>query len=150
MPETTIRWQCATKIVELARVHESLIDVDVEATFPGDEVGPECIYLADLDGTLDVPVTRGPARVVYDDTFEMTWAVEVRANGRTRDETMTACDVLVAALQDVIANDAQLGALPGVISARLTRQNGPLGVEFKAVGLVAVAQVIVAVHSRLT
>lgn len=152
MAETTIRWACVERILELAREHELLRgdDTTVASIWPGDEAGVECIYLADLDGELTVPVSRDDQRVTYDDKFTITWAVELKANGRDPDELMARADVLLGALQDVIAMRSQLGKLDGVVSARLGEQNGPLGVEFRGVGLMVVARQLVNVHARLS
>lgn len=148
MAETTIRWQAVTRIVELARERPELADVNVTPIYPGDEAGAECVYLGDLAGPLSVPVTRAQdARVTYDDKFDITWAIEVW--GTDADTTMARAAQIVAALQDVIATESQLDDLDGVVTARITDQNGPLGTDTRN-GILAVAQVVVSVLARYT
>lgn len=148
MAETTIRWQAIWRIVELARERPELADVNVSTIYPGDEAGAECVYIGDLTGPLTVPVTRAAgARVTYDDRFDITWAIEIW--GTDPDETMARADQVIAAFQDVIANESQLDDLDGVVSARITDQNGPLGTSARS-GVLAVAQLVVSIHARYT
>lgn len=149
MAQTSIRWACISRILDLARVQPTFAGVTVEATWPGDAAGPERVYVGDLTGTLTVPAFVGPARAMYDDQFTITWAIEVVANGRSPDETMARCVEMIAGLQDVVAGDAGLGDLDGVLHAVMSEQRGPLGMEFPGVGLVAVAQLDIDVTARL-
>lgn len=148
MAETTIRWQAIRRIVDLARERPELTDVNVSTVYPGDEAGAECIYVGDLTGPLTVPVTRAAsARVTYDDRFDITWAIE--AWGADPDTTMARADQIIAAFQDVIATESQLDDLDGVVTARITDLNGPLGTDTRN-GILAVAQIVVSVHARYT
>lgn len=151
MADVTIRWACVNRIVDLASGHHDLADVNVAGTYPGDEAGAECVYCADITGNLEVPVTRAEGhRVVYDDEFEILFGIDVKADGKDRAETMARCEVVISALVDVLATKPWLDGLDGVISARVSVPNGPTGIEFKGVGLIAVAQVVVKVHSRIS
>jgi hypothetical protein len=149
MAETSNRWKCARRIIELARTHDDLQGVNVEPGWPGDEKGVELIYLDHIEGDLDVPVTRAEnARVAYDDRFELHFAVRVVSDGLDRVGTMDRMFQMVAAFQDVIALESQLDNLDGVVAARM--QHGrEESYDVPAIGFFAHATVIVAVHSRL-
>lgn len=150
MAENTIRWKVISRIAELARQRAELDGVTIDpAGFPGDLHGSEAVYLSDLQGSLNVPVTRTAGeRVTYDDDFTITWAIDVFADGKDRDDTMARADEIVAAMQDVIANDCQLGQLDGLVTARLNEQRGPIGIDVQGVGLVVHAQLFVQIHAR--
>ena len=79
----------------------------------------------------------------------MVWGIEVVGAEKDLDEVMARIDVLLNAFIEVVARNAQLANLPGVISARITGFKGPLAPEFPATGRIAVAQLTVTVHSRI-
>jgi len=150
MADTTIRWTCVQRTLDLARERPELAGVTVTGVYPGDDRGTELVYVGDLTGDLNVPLTRSASqRVIYDDEFDITWVVEVRSNGLTADQVMARADEIIGVLQDVIANDAQLDTLDGVVSSRLTRQEGPTGAEIRGAGVIAIAHLVQHIHSRL-
>lgn len=153
MAQTTMRWTCIERLVELLNEHEVFAtsdDLEAHGTYPGDQAGPECVYCADVNGEMKVPVSRAEGeRVTYDDKFQIMLGVDIKANGRDRAETVERCQDVVGAMVETVAMNPMLGNLDGVITARIDVPNGPLGVEFKATGFLAVAQVVVGVHARL-
>jgi len=149
MAEPTIRWACITRILELLREREELANVSITPGYAGDEAGTECIWVDDVDGDMNVPVMRGPdAPVTYDDTFRLPIEIKVVADGKDHDETRARLAEIEATVIEVIARRSQLGALPGVISARITEARESSG-EIRAVGTLAFAEVVTTVHYRI-
>lgn len=149
MTDPSIRWQCVLRIIDVLREAFDGADVNLSPSWPGDEAGIESVYLFDIGGPLDVPLTRGSEEaLIYDDKFEMAWRIQVEPNGRTREEVGTRCEEIIATFIDAIAREAQLQKLTGVISARLTNQDGPSVFELRGTGAVALAELTIAVHSR--
>lgn len=152
MAATTVRWACVSRIFDLAAEHEALRadDCTVEPIWPGDRAGVECVYVSDVDGELNVPVSRADGEpVTYDDQFTITIAFDVNSNGRDNAETMERIEEMVGAVREVVAAQSQLGRnIAGVITARLGAQHGPWGWEIKGVGLAAHAQLDVEVTAR--
>lgn len=149
MAETPVRWECVRRIIDLARDHEALRGVNIQPGWPGDEVGVECIYLDHIEGDLTVPVTKDEtARVNYDDTFDLTWAVRIASDGKTRDGTMARLFEIVSALHDVIATQSQLDQLDGVVAARISHGREEAD-DVRGMGFFGFASIVVSVHSRL-
>ena len=65
----------------------------------------------------------------------------------TLDDTMDQLSVLVAAVENALANDTSLGSLDGVLSAEITRER--MTSAMFPEGPVGFAEVVVSVSTRL-
>jgi hypothetical protein len=148
--DASVRWPCAKRIIDLAREDGDLNGMTIQAPYPGDEAGAECIWLSDVDGSLEVPVYKAPGSPVdYDDVFRLPFQVRVAANGKNPDQVMDRLHEIVAALRRIIIENVSLVDLDGVVSATLIDDQWSAGV-IKGVGLLAFAEVVVEVHSRIS
>jgi hypothetical protein len=142
---TSIRWAVTKHLVDLLRADPDLAGVRVEPGYPGDDAGAECVWVYGLDGDLSIPVMTG-GRKQRDDRFEIPFQVAVQ-NNRDLDSTFTRLTQIVAAIEDVLANDPSMGGIDGVVSAEITRERLSCGPSRQL--WMGVAEVVVSVHSRL-
>ena len=146
-PTTNIRWAVCKHILDLLRPHANLVDVQIDPGYPGDDAGPDCIWIDGLDGDLEIPVSNA-GRKYRDDIFEIPFEIRVAGNGRTRDEVMERTTAISAAIEDILADDPGLDDFPGVIDAEITSEKATCG-ELRGTGFIGFAEVVVSVHSRL-
>lgn len=146
MATTTIRWEAATRIVDLLRADGSLVGVTVEPGWPGDRYQTaQLIWIDELDGECEIPVMTG-GRKQRNDNFDIPLQMRVIGLG-TLDDTMDKLSVLVAAVENLLANDTSLNSLDGVLSAEITRERMTSAVFPE--GPVGFAEVVVSVSTRL-
>jgi hypothetical protein len=142
---TTIRWEAATRTVEL--VAARIPTVQVEPVFPGDRQEDRCVWLGLIEGSVSVPTAKAGRRH-RDDKFEIPLYVRVAG---VDDVNQTAADVaeIMAVIEDTLAESPKLGELAGVIASEIVSERGP-HIEQGKFGVIGWADVIVAVHARLT
>lgn len=146
MATTSIRWEAATRIVDLLRNDPALAAVSVEPGWPGDRSpSAQLIWIDELDGTCEIPVMTG-GRKQRNDDFDIP--LQMRVIGlATLDEIMDRLSVLIAAVENLLANDTSLNNLDGVLSAEITRER--MTSSTFPEGPVGFAEVIVSVSTRL-
>ena len=113
MATTSIRHLVILELMD--RVATALPGVRVDACWPGDELEMESVYVADTIGSLTVPVF-GPARLTRDDRFDVRMVVQGGSPQSDTREAMERAALLLAAVEDVLADNPGLGAMDGVVS----------------------------------
>ena len=146
MATTNIRWDACTSVVTILRADATLAAVTVEPGWPGDRPPTaQLIWIDELDGTCEIPVMTG-GRKQRNDDFDIPLQMRVIGLG-TLDDTMDQLSVLVAAVENALANDTSLGSLDGVLSAEITRER--MTSAMFPEGPVGFAEVVVSVSTRL-
>jgi hypothetical protein len=131
--------------VDLLRADPDLAGVRVEPGYPGDDTGPEAVWVYGLDGELRIPLMQA-GRKQRDDRFEIPFQIAVN-NNRDLDTTFQRLTEIVAAIEDVLADDPSLGGIDGVIDAEIVRERLSCGPSRQL--YMGIAEVVVSVHSRL-
>jgi hypothetical protein len=142
---TSVRWAVTKHLVDLIRANPDLAGVRVEPGYPGDEAGAEAIWVYGLDGELSIPLMQA-GRKQRDDRFEIPFQVAVSLNANL-DTTFQRLTEIVAAIEDVLADDPSLGGIDGVIAAEITSERLSCGPSRQL--YMGVAEVVVSVHARL-
>lgn len=145
-PTTSIRWTCVKHLIDLLRDHALMAGVVVEPGWPGDQVGPETVWVADLDGQVNIPVMTG-GRKQRDDLFRIPFEIRIVGNVDL-DATFARLTEIVSAIEDVLADSPTLSELDGVVSAEVTEERFSIA-DVPATGRVGMAELVVSVHSRL-
>lgn len=144
------RWTVTSTLLGLIRSHELVTTATkVQATWPGDEILPETIWVEDTDGAAEWPVAH-PDRRPFDDFFVIT--LRVRVAGKTsEDAVMNRTGELIAAVVEVVqANQTDLRQVVGVESVEVGPLRGPVGFEVQGNGWGGIGEIEIAVHSRIT
>lgn len=124
---------------------DDLDGVQVEPGWPGDTLKDEAVWVDELDGELVIPVMSA-GRKYRDDKFTVPF--EIRVTGKKDlDATMSRLSVIVAAIEDVLADDPGLDGLDGLIAAEVTAERMTAG-EIANTGWVGFAEVVVSCHAR--
>ena len=146
MATTNIRWVACQRIVSILRSDNLLAGVTVEPGWPGDRVSSaQLIWIDELDGTCEIPVMTA-GRKQRNDDFDIPLQMRVLGLG-TLDDTMNQLSVLVASVENALANDTSLDDLDGVLSAEVTRER--MTSAMFPEGPVGFAEVVVSVSTRL-
>jgi len=144
---TSIRWSLTSHLVDLLRNDPTLLGVSVEPGWPGAKhVTAEMVWVDELAGDVAIPLAVA-GRKPRDDDFTIPFELRV-AGMTTLDETMARVSELVAAIENVLANDPTLGDFDGLIDAEITSERMTAG-ETPESGYVGFAEVVVSCHSRL-
>jgi hypothetical protein len=102
---------------ELAdRTRARLAGVTVDVGWPPEGFDGDGIWVAGVNGTQDTPFIGGDGRANRDDTFTVTVVAQAVAPGGTCQDAEEALARITAALEDVLAEEATLGDLDGLIS----------------------------------
>lgn len=142
------RWAATSATLDLIREHEQVpSSVSVTATFPGDELKAESVWVDSIEGDISWPVMQADRRQ-YDDQFDITLAVST-LDKATEDAAMTRTEELVSAVVEALQDLSTLDDLDGVVSAEVTSA-AMFAAETKTAGFVGRGQVVVSVHSRIT
>jgi hypothetical protein len=142
------RWACTSAVLDLIREHELIPStVSVSATFPGDQIREEAIWAESVEGEISWPVMQAGRRQ-FDDNFDITIAIRT-ANNRDEDTAMTRTEELMAAVVEALQDLSTLNDLDGVVSAEATSAS-MFAAETKTVQFVGRAEVVIAVHARIT
>jgi hypothetical protein len=147
VPATSVRWLVVSHLVDLFRAEGDLDGVLVEPGWPGDQrVRAETIWLDRIDNVnITIPVMTG-GRKQRDDMFTLPFQVRV-AGRHDLDQTMARVMELLAAVENVLADDPTLGDFTGVVSAEITSERQSVGTTPE--GCIGFGEVIVTVHTRL-
>ena len=147
MAETTVWWSAVERLVSLLRVHPSLIgSVDIHTGWPGDlHRKPEIVFVDELSSTEDRPVMKS-GRQVRDESFRLPLIVVITGRGDL-DSTMCRTSAVVAAIQDVLADEPALSDLDGVLFGWVARKSMSCGQTPE--GPIGTARVVVDVTARL-
>lgn len=146
MATTSIRWALTKHLIDILRNDVDLASVTVEPGWPGNEyVTAEMVWVDELAGDVVVPVMSA-GRKQRDDVFTIPF--EIRVAGKTDlDAVMERLSVLVATIEDALANDPGLDTYDGLIDAEVVSE------RFTAArtpdGVLGFAEVVVEAHSRL-
>lgn len=123
----------------------TLDGVQVEAGWPGDTLKSEAVWIDQLDGEVTIPVMTA-GRKYRDDRFTVPFEVRV-AGKASLDATMTRLAVIVAEIEDVLADDPGLDTLDGLISAEVSEERMTAG-EIANTGWIGFAEIVVSCHAR--
>jgi len=147
MAETTVWWSAVERLVSLLRVHPSLIgSVDVHTGWPGDlHRKPEMVFVDELSSTEDRPVMKS-GRQVRDESFRLPLIVVITGRGDL-DSTLCRTSAVVAAIQDVLADEPALSDLDGVLFTWVAEKSMSCGQTPE--GPIGTARVVVDVTARL-
>jgi hypothetical protein len=148
MAATSVRWECVRDVIEGTRNQPNASGVQVEYGYPGDNAGPELLYVYSLEGTMDIPVMSA-GRKPRSDTFVITLRCSVTGQVDLEQAQGRVSEIL-AATEDYLADYSTLSDdMTGVtMSARITdmRQAGAL----TPAGPEASGFVDIEVHTRLS
>ena len=146
-PTTSIAWPLAQQVATLIGAHANCSTINVYPFWPGDKAQkPEFVVVEDLKVT-DIAVAGWQSgRKQRNETIGLTVKCYV-TNKRTADALMDRLGELVAAVEDVFADDLTLGTA-GVIHGQVT------GVEYDPfetpdTGFVGSAAVTCSIVTRL-
>lgn len=145
---TNARWVVIPQLLDLISRHPNMTDVQVAYEYPGQSLDVKALWISDVAGvSYEVPV-QTPDRVMREDIFALTLRVWV-ADTDDLLPTMEAVAEIIGAVEDVVADDVELG-MPGVvIDSLITNVNGPLPVQTDHDGHVGVAEITVQIETRL-
>lgn len=149
MASTSIRWAAAEQLQTLARAHATITDDNiVQLIYPGDEAGPDAMWIPADGITGEITVANMKAgRKERDDRFEISYLA--RAQGyTTATEAAERVEELCAVLEDVLADDPTLDDLDGLVHAVLATKEGPAVFNFAGGGFIAYGRVAISLHAR--
>ena len=144
---TLNRWTVAEAILDAVRSSPMIgVGVSVTATWPGDEIADEAVWLDSLEGELSNPVLNAGRRY-RDDLFEVP--LNVRIAGKPTDsQTMLRLAEICGAIESVMAEPTTVLEVEGVISVDAPEVS-MFGAEMRD-GFIGRGEVRIPVHSRLT
>lgn len=117
----------------------------VEPGWPGDKLEAETVWVDQLDGDLSIAVLSA-GRKRRDDKFDIPF--EIRVAGKSDlDATMDRLSEIVAAIEDVLADDPGLDAFTGLIAAWISSERMTSG-EVAGTGWIGFGEVVVSCHAR--
>lgn len=146
MATTNIRWAAVLKVVTLLRASAALTGVQVSPGWPGESIKAEAIWCDNIRGDMEIALL-GAGRKQRDDTFRIP--LEIKVSGKVDlDAVALRLGQLIAAVEDVLADDPTLGALDGIQWAEIGEVQSICGRTPD--GPVGFAEVVLEVHSRLT
>lgn len=146
MATTSIRWVVAKRLVEVFAADARMSGVAVHPTWPGDKnVTAEMVWIGPLEGDVTREVMTG-SRLWRDDIFTAPIRARV-AIGASTDDAMTRLSEIVGTVDDVLASNAGLSNLDGVISAVVIFEG--LTPAQTPEGLFAFAEMTLQIHTRL-
>lgn len=121
MPTTTIAWALAQQVATLIDAKSATTGATVSAAWPGDKnAKSQMVVVEELKATdVSIPGSKS-GRVERDETITMTVKVYVGGGAyKTADAVMDRCSELIAAVEDVFADDMSL-ATSGVWQSQVT------------------------------
>lgn len=154
MATTSIRWALTRHMVARLANLPALSGVGVWPAWPGDKkVSREMLYVDELAGALNIPLSEGPNnRHSRDDKFDIVFLTRIAGTKAEDPRTglIAAGDrlaVVVGVLEDWLADDPSLDEFDGVVSAEISDARSAIGMTQE--GPMAFGQLTVSVHSRL-
>ncbi len=121
---TSIRPLVKSAIINKLRLKPALAGVQIAYGWPGDALEKESIWVGKVSGNVKIAVMSA-GRKYRDDMFDVTVFISAGLEGGTEEETEARATVLLAALEDVLADDPSLGSIAGLIDAELSSVDGP-------------------------
>ncbi len=149
MASAPIRQVVAEHLVDVLAGHELLGGVQVEDGYPGElaAAGPELVWVAEIANVeVAIPVGTGGTKV-YDDRFAVRLSIRV-AGRPNRRATARRLAEIHRGIHQVLATDATLDDLDGVLSAEITDRRSTVGSPTPD-GHLGFGLVVVTVHSRI-
>lgn len=145
MATTNIRWGIASHLLAMLRNSSDLAGVGIHPGWPGDRATSEIMWIMGFDGTVEIPVLTG-GRKQRDDIF--TIPLEIRTTrGNSLDAVFERLTDLIAAVENILADDPSLGGLDGLMSAEITDERMTCGLTDH--GHIGFAEITISVHTRL-
>lgn len=121
--------------------------VPVSSGHPGDTMGPEGIYLGEVDGNMEIPTIRA-GRKKRDEDYTVEVVCFTGSTDDAPDAAETRAFELGGALEDILANDPTL-AVEGVQWASISAFQESVAFDATANGWVARVTYSVSVKARL-
>ena len=103
----------------------SLEGVTILDGLDGKQITNETIIVANLKGVEGGIRDMRAGRKARTDKFDVTVILWAAQQGQTAAQARSRCVELLAALEDVLADDPSLGSVPGLYSAQLGPYDGP-------------------------
>lgn len=149
MATAPVRQVVAEHLVDVLAGHELLGGVQVEDGYPGElsATGPELVWIAEVaDTEVSIPVGTGGSKV-YDDRFAVRFSIRVAGRPSRRAAARRLAEIQ-AGIHQVLAADATLGGLDGVVSAEITDRRSTVGSPTPD-GHLGFGLAVITVHSRI-
>lgn len=153
MAQTSARVTVRYALLDALQAHDDLTGVQVEEMHPGDAKQRELVFLgATRPSESDIPTMKA-GRKQLNDEFLIDVHFEATKGYTTARDGLERIAVLMAALEDVLLDDPQLGldqSESGLLSATPTGdRNGPDPYRTKE-GIVAYGRIAVECRTRLS
>lgn len=148
MAKNNRRAAVKTAIVNGLQAKPELAQVQVSYSYPGDKLEQEAIYTAACSGEIAINFQQG-GRKQRDDHFDLTLVIQTGTKGLTPVESEAAVTVLLAPVEDFLADDPSISNLDGIIDCQMTTVDGPNTTRTKE-GAMSYFIVTLHVHARYT
>jgi hypothetical protein len=146
---TDARYVVVDALIAALRAHPNLADTQVEDHEPGGlRLEDNALWLDDVEGISTSVVASVAGRHARDDRFRLTFILWVAWRDDFR-PTIDRATEIIAAVEDVLADDPELGIPEVCIIAEVTNKNGPKAFETPNDGHIGGATIEVEVHTRL-
>ena len=119
----TPRSQVRAAIIDRLSRHPALTGVQIARQIPAD-IAAEHVLLANIEGTMQLRTIKA-GRKQREDRFTITVYIGAMRAGQTAEQAENRAAAFLAALEDVLANDATLTGVDGVQQINLGRVLGP-------------------------
>jgi hypothetical protein len=147
MATTSIRSEVKAALV--STITAALPGVQVSQGWPGRGIEPEFVAVANVSGTMSLPLMQA-GRKPREDDFVISILIGTAKGGRdTIEEVEARALELLAVVEDALADDPSLGEIDGVLWMAIERVDGPNS-EITTEGPAAFLTVEIAVRSRLS
>jgi hypothetical protein len=121
---TSIRPAVKSALLTALQLKPELEGVQLSYGWPGDALEREHIWIGNVTGTVRIALLS-TGRKYRDDKFNVSVFVQAGLIGGTEAEAEERATQLLAALEDVLADDPSIGEVDGLIDAELTTVDGP-------------------------
>lgn len=116
--------------------------------WPGDELEPEHVWLDDLDGEENFPVSMA-GRVLRDDIFDVVLVCRSATEGADRLDAMDRCESYLNAIGSIVVASNMHGAIDGLVDVVTGDKRGPKSYPGPA-GAEAFGRYVLNVHTRIS
>lgn len=124
-------------------------DTTISTTAPADgDTRPRMVWVVKVDGDVTVPAFTG-SRLPRDDQWEARFTVRAMGLGHDLTVLRDTHSTMVDAFDDLCADDSTLTDDDSLVSVEMTRVEDHAVLDGGPNGLIAVATVVVAFHTRL-
>ena len=147
MASTSIRHIVKDTIVQLLKARPELAGVQVEYGFPADTMEQDCVWFSAVKGmSYTVPAVQA-GRLQRDDIFDLTVVLQSGKHGFSPADGETAAAAYLAALENIVADDASLADVDGLVDATISSVDGPV-TERTIEGAISFYVVVISCHAR--